>query len=60
MPPRPTRKRLPDMLLEQGLVTEDQLRECVGLHRANGKSLATILVEKGYLSEEDLVVTLSE
>lgn len=48
------------MLLEQQLVSEDQLRECIALQRSSGQSLAHILVEKGYLSEEDLVATLSE
>ena len=48
------------MLLEQGLVTEAQLHECINLHRSTGQSLPTLLVEKGYLSEEDLVITLSE
>jgi type IV pilus assembly protein PilB len=54
------KKRLPDMLLEQGLVTPAQLTECINLQRATGQTLPTLLVEKGYLSEEDLVVTLSE
>ena len=54
------KKRLPDMLLEQGLVTEEQLRECINLHRTTGRSLPDLLVDKGYLGEEDLVVTLSE
>lgn len=54
------KKRLPDMLLEQNLVSQAQLTECINLQRATGQSLPTLLVEKGYLSEEDLVVTLSE
>ena len=54
------KRRLPDMLLEQKLVSEEQLRECINIQRSKGESLAHILVEKGYLSEEDLVVTLSE
>jgi type IV pilus assembly protein PilB len=54
------KKRLPDMLLEQNLVSQAQLTECINLQRATGNTLATLLVEKGYLSEEDLVVTLSE
>ncbi len=54
------KKRLPDMLMEQNLVTQAQLTECINLQRATGQSLPTLLVEKGYLSEEDLVVTLSE
>lgn len=48
------------MLLEQSLVTEAQLKECIAAQRATGQSLPHILVERGYLSEEDLVVTLSE
>ena len=54
------KKRLPDMLLEQDLVTPEQLRECMNEQRSSGGDLPTILVAKGYLSEEDLVVTLSE
>ena len=54
------KRRLPDMLLEQELVTEAQLKECIRLHRSTGRSLPHILVEKEYLSEEDLVITLSE
>jgi len=54
------KKRLPDMLIEQGLVTREQLQECMVLQRRSGQSLPKILVSKGYLSEENLVVTLSE
>ncbi|MBN2310187.1 MAG: Flp pilus assembly complex ATPase component TadA [Candidatus Hydrogenedentes bacterium] len=60
MPPKTAKRRLGDVLLEQKLVAEDQLRECIGVQRSTGQSLAHILVERGYLSEEDLVVTLSE
>jgi len=48
------------MLLEQGLVSEEQLNECMGIQRSTGQSLPTLLVTKGYLSEEDLVVTLAD
>jgi len=54
------KKRLPDMLLEEGLVTPGQLAECIEIHRVTGQSLPTLLVEKGHLSEENLVITLSE
>lgn len=60
MPPKIAKRRLGDVLLEQSLVTEDQLHECINLQRSSGQSLASILVSKGYLGEEDLVVTLSE
>lgn len=55
-----SKKRLGDVLLEQELVTEEQLRECINLQRQKGGNLASILLEMEYLSEEDLVVTLSE
>jgi type IV pilus assembly protein PilB len=55
-----SKKRLGDVLQEQNLVTEEQLRECINLQRQQGGNLASILLEKEYLSEEDLVVTLSE
>ncbi len=54
------KKRLPDMLLEQDLITQAQLQECLNIQRTTGKSLQAALVERGYLSEEDLVVCLSE
>lgn len=60
MPPKIAKRRLGDVLLEQDLVTQEQLQECLAIQRSSGQSLATILVSRGYLSEEDLVVTLSE
>ncbi len=60
MPPRTVKRRLGDVLLEQGLITEDRLKECVALQRTAGQSLASVLLSKQYLNEEDLVVTLSE
>ncbi len=48
------------MLLEQELISKEQLAECVHLQRQKGQSLAHALVERGYLSEEDVVITLSE
>ncbi len=54
------KKRLGDVLREQNLITEEQLVECIAIQRKSGASLASILVEKKYLDEEDLVVTLSE
>lgn len=60
MPPKIGKKRLGDVLLEQELITEEQLRECINVQRMSGESLPNVLVDKKYLSEEDLVVTLSE
>ncbi len=60
MATKTAKKRLGDVLLEQELITQEQLRECVSMQRQTGANLATILVDKGYLDEEDLVITLSE
>ena len=60
MTTRVAKRRLPDLLLEQGLVTEEQLRECIAIQRTSGQNLAHVLVERQYLAEEDLVITLSE
>ena len=60
MPPKTGKRRLGDVLLEQSLITETQLKECLAVQRATGQSLAHLLVERKYLSEEDLVVTLSD
>jgi len=60
VPPKTAKRRLGDVLLEQALVTQEQLQEAIQLQRQTGQSLASILVAKKYLSEEDLVITLSE
>jgi type IV pilus assembly protein PilB len=57
---RIAKKRLPDMLLEQEMVTKEQLQECKQLQRSTGRSLPDLLVEKGYISEEDVTITLSD
>lgn len=60
MPPKTIKRRLGDVLLEQELITADQLRDCLAVQRTSGQSLSHLLVEMGYVSEEDLVITLSE
>ena len=53
-------KRLGDILLEQELVDAEQLTEAMAHQRRTGKPLPYVFVELGYVSEEDIVVTLSE
>jgi type IV pilus assembly protein PilB len=55
-----SKNRLGDVLIHQQLVSDEQLRECINIQRQQGGNLASILVQQDYLSEEDLVVTLSE
>lgn len=52
--------RLGDILVQEAYVTPEQLNECTLIQRQTGKCLGGILVDKGYLTEEDLVVVLSE
>jgi type IV pilus assembly protein PilB len=60
VPPKTAKRRLGDVLLEQGLITPEQLHECIAIQRSTGQSLASVLVARKYLGEEDLVITLSE
>jgi type IV pilus assembly protein PilB len=47
------------MLVEQGLVTVEQLEEADEAHREKGRSLGRVLVDRGYLGERDLVRALA-
>lgn len=60
MPPRTRKRRLGDVLLEQGLITEEQLREALSLQRGSNQNLAQLLLDRGFLAEEELVIALSE
>ena len=57
---RSKKRRLGDVLLEQGLIDQEQLSKAVAAQRNSNKNLAQFLLEEGYLGEEDLVVALSE
>jgi len=57
-----TQKRvlLGDFLIDQGLITRDQLRHALRYQQDTGKLLGRCLVELGYLQEEELVRALSK
>lgn len=53
-------KKIGELLVESGLITERQLREALeALKSSKGQRLGTILVNKGYASEIDIAQTLS-
>ena len=54
------RRRLGEVLLQQGQLTPDQLDEAIEYQSIYGGRLGTSLVELGYLSEKDLAQVLSE
>ena len=49
-----TRKLLGDLLLEAGVITEDQLREALERQWSQGGRILSILVELGFISETKL------
>lgn len=50
-----TRKKIGDILIEQGLVTPAQLEEALRLQTSTGKRLGAILIEQGILTDDQLV-----
>ena len=52
------RKKMGEVLVDEGLVKEEQVTEALRRQRATGETFAEILVEKGYVSEVDIARTL--
>ena len=55
-----TKKRLGEMLLEAGLLTEEQLRQALQSQNGSGLKLGQFLIKQGVVSESVLVNLLSE
>jgi type IV pilus assembly protein PilB len=53
-------KQLGQILLEQGLITEEHLQRALEEHRNTPKSLGRVLIDLGYIRERDLVRALAE
>ncbi len=53
-------ERIGDMLLEEGLITEEDLRQALERQKTEGGKIGFHLVSLGSVSEEDLVHLLSE
>jgi type IV pilus assembly protein PilB len=54
------RERLGDVLVKEGVITSDQLAEAVELQRKKGGTLPQRLVELGFVTEDEIVVSLGE
>ena len=54
------RKKIGDLLVDKGLITDEQLQDCLKEQAASGARLGAILVDKGLITEEQLVDTISE
>ncbi len=53
-------RRLADFLVEEKLITADQLREALEAQKKGGEKLGSLLIEKGLIEEEKLLQFLSE
>jgi len=51
---------LGDFLLEQGLISEEQLKKALKYQKDSGKLLGRSLIELGFVSEKDVIKALSE
>lgn len=54
------KKKIGDMLLERGIITEGQLEEVLLIQKDTKGRIGEILLEKGFISEDNLITFLSE
>ena len=47
--------KLGEILLQQGLINEDQLRESIQVQKRESGRIGEILIKMGFLTEEDIV-----
>jgi len=52
-------KQLPEILLEQGVITQEQLEQAMAEQQSTGKRLGKVLVDLGFIKEQDLVAALA-
>ncbi len=57
--PAPQRQRLGELLVQQGLISDHQLRQALECQQIFGGKLGSHLLEQGFLKEEELVEGLS-
>ena len=51
-------KRLGDILIAAGLVTDEQIEEALAKHKGSGKRMGTILQEEGLITELEMIEAL--
>jgi len=56
----PVRKRIGQILIEQGVVTEAQVQEALEQAKVQGGALGQMLVQLGYAAEDDVIGALAE
>jgi MSHA biogenesis protein MshE len=58
--PRPEKVRLGEILLQQQLLTEQQLQDALTEQKRSGRKLGRVFVEKGFVSEEQISTALAK
>ena len=58
--PRFNRKRLGEIMLEAGVLTDEQLQQALKDQKASNQRLGKLLLDKGYVTEERLLEVLEE
>ncbi|MFI5361557.1 MAG: type IV-A pilus assembly ATPase PilB [Elusimicrobiota bacterium] len=53
-------RRLADLLVEEKLISSEQLQEALEAQKSTGEKMGTLLVDKGFLDEEKLLQFLAE
>ena len=53
-------KRLGDILISEGIITEKQLEESIALQAKEGGKLGEVLIKLGYVNNEQIVIALSK
>jgi type IV pilus assembly protein PilB len=53
-------KRIGELLIDNGLITEDQLDDALNEQKRTKEFLGSILIKMGYITDEDLTEALSE
>lgn len=53
-----TRKRLGDLLMESGIITNEQLEKALSVQKKTGERLGKVLINLGYLTEESMIEVL--
>lgn len=52
-------KRIGELLVERGIITQAQLDEALNVQKENKKLLGEILIELGYATEEEVMICLT-
>jgi hypothetical protein len=55
-----TRKRLGELLIEEGLLKEDQLQNALRIQKSDGALLGEVLVKLNYVTEHDIAMAIAK